>query len=53
MGVILQNPATHVALQTVLPKLAMGIHDVNETVRSAMVDLLYDARSLTTLKVSD
>lgn len=50
---LLANPRTHVYLSKVLPRFSDALHDVNEGVRGAMVDLLIAVKGIRALKFWD
>ena len=43
---LLSNVRTHMYLKGVLPKVSICLHDVNEAVRAAMVDLLHVTKGI-------
>jgi len=47
---MLENPRTHLFMKNVLPRLTNCLHDVNEGVRSAMVDLLIAVKGIRTIQ---
>ncbi len=46
-------PRSHVTLKKVLPRVADTIHDVNESVRAAVVDLLIEVKKVKTITYFD
>ena len=50
---LLATPASHVYLRKVLPRLADRIHDTNEAVRGAMLELLLTVRTVRSIKFWD
>ena len=53
LQVILKCPRSHIYLQKVLSRVGKCIHDVNDSVRLAMVDLLVEIKSVKAIKYWD
>ena len=53
ISTLLSSPHSHVYLKTVLPKLGDSLHDSNEGVRVAVVELLKTVKNLRSIKFWD
>ena len=53
LQVVLKCPRSHIYLQKILPRVGKCIHDVNDSVRLAMVDLLVEIKGVKAIKYWD